>query len=218
MSINLWTEAEHALAYLAKADTIPRRTEGEATLLELVPKQAQRLLDLGTGDGRLLALLKIQRPQAQAVALDFSPTMLAAARSRFAQDEAVQVLEHSLDQPLPEIGQAPFEKPFDAIVSSFAIHHCSHERKRSLYGEIWTRLAPGGIFCNLEHVASPTPRIHHQFLDQLGIHPDQEDPSNQLLDVETQLEWLRQIGFSDVDCFWKWRELALLVGSKPIGR
>jgi tRNA (cmo5U34)-methyltransferase len=79
MSINLWTEAEHALAYLAKADTIPRRTEGEATLLELVPKQAQRLLDLGTGDGRLLALLKIQRPQAQAVALDFSPTMLAAA-------------------------------------------------------------------------------------------------------------------------------------------
>jgi tRNA (cmo5U34)-methyltransferase len=140
----------------------------------------QRLLDLGTGDGRLLALLKIGRPQARAVVLDFSPTMLAAARSRFAQDPTVQVVEHALDQPLPELGQAhvetPFDEPFDAIVSSFAIHHCSHERKRSLYGEIWTRLAPGGIFCNLEHVASPTPRIHHQFLDQLGIHPDQEDP------------------------------------------
>ena len=56
--VNLWTSAEHALWYLAKADSIPHRTEGEAVLLGEVPKNVKRILDVGTGDGRLLGLLK----------------------------------------------------------------------------------------------------------------------------------------------------------------
>lgn len=207
--INQWTSAEHALDYLARADQIPHRTEGEAVLLEQVPLEARRILDLGTGNGRLLALLKLDRPHSSCIALDFSPTMLEAARKQFADDSTIEVVEHNLDWPLPDLGQ------FNAIVSSFAIHHCSHERKRSLYAEIFARLKSGGVFCNLEHVASSTPALHHKFLAEIGYTPEEEDPSNQLLGVETQLVWLREIGFTDVDCYWKWLELALLVGLKP---
>lgn len=198
------------MAYLRKADTIPHRTEGEAVLLEQVPREVDRLLDLGTGNGRLLALLKVDRPQMSSIAIDFSPTMLAAARQQFANDSTVQIVEHNLDDPLPSLGR------FSAVVSSFAIHHLSHDRKRSLYGEVFSLLEPGGIFCNLEHVASPTENLHELFRRAIGVADQPDDPSNQLLGVEPQLQWLRELGFADVDCYWKWLELALLVGHKPL--
>lgn len=67
----------------------------------------------------------------------------------------------------------------------------------------------------LEHVASSTDRLHDAFLAAVGYTRETEDRSNILLDVETQLRWLLELGFHDVDCHWKWRELALLSGVRP---
>ena len=127
--------------------------------------------------------------------------------------------------------------PFELVLSGFAIHHLSDERKRELYHEIFDLLKPGGLFLNLEHVA---PRCHWAdqvfddlFVDALWLHdqhrggtktkeevveqwdhrPDKTE--NILAPVELQCEWLREIGFQDVDCFFKLLQLALFGGKKP---
>jgi tRNA (cmo5U34)-methyltransferase len=209
LDVNLWSSSEHSKDYLKRADSIPHRREGEATLLEFLPERVGRFLDLGSGGGRLLGLVRAARPNAEAVAVDFSAAMLEVLRGAHQGDAKTSIVEHDLSSPLPELGK------FDAVVSSFAIHHVTHERKRVLYSEIFGLLNPGGAFLNLEHVASSTARLHKSFLEQLNSTPETEDPSNKLLDLEPQLRWLREVGFTDVDCHWKWRELALLAGAKP---
>jgi len=207
--VNLWSESAWAQRYLRERDDLPHRMEGFAVLTELLPASPRRVLDLGTGDGFTLGLVRSVHPEADGVGVDFSAEMLGLARERFAGDSGVEIVEHDLDAPLPALGT------FDLVVSSFAIHHCVDERKRALYGEVFELLEPGGRFLNLEHVDSATPELHVDFLAAIGKTPAEDDPSNKLVAVETQLTWLREIGFAQVDCLWKWREVALLAGVKP---
>jgi tRNA (cmo5U34)-methyltransferase len=210
MTVNLWSDAAHAESYLEHRKRIPRRDEGYGVLLEFLPERVGRVLDLGCGDGEVVGRVLAARPDAQAVAADFSAEMLRRVRERFVEALNVRIVEHDLDAPLPGDWGT-----FDVVVSAFAIHHVVDERKRALYAEVYDRLAPGGVFLNLEHVASATPELHEAFLATLGTALEDDDPSNQLAPVELQLEWLRAIGFEQVDCHWKWRELALLAASRP---
>lgn len=116
-------------------------------------------------------------------------------------------------------------------MSGFAIHHLTHERKRALYGEIYKVLSPNGILIHIEHVASATVELETLFetlfirnlasyqrrseeevKKEYETRPDRED--NILIDMETQLEWLRDIGFRHVDCYFKWMELSVFGGLK----
>jgi SAM-dependent methyltransferase len=202
-----WQDPAHVALY--RDETLvdfPHLAEGDAVFAELLPPDVRRVLDLGCGDGRLIALVRQARGEdVEAVGLDFSPPMLAAARERLG--DSADLREHNLVEPLPDLGT------FDLIVSGLAIHHLPDERKRAIYREVFDRLEPDGVFINYEHVASATPRLSAEFLATHGLEED--DPSNQLVPVETQAQWLRAIGFTDADCLWKWREIALLQGRKP---
>ncbi len=209
-STNRWVGDEWAERYLGHRHTIPHRAEGQQVLLEVLPERVGRVLDLGTGDGCTLASVLEAHPEAGGVGLDFNRQMQARFQQRFAGHARVELVDHNLDEPFPaSLGS------FDLVVSSFAIHHCAPERQRALYGEVLGLLAPGGTFVNLEHVDSPTAELHLDFLAALGTRPEDDDPSNQLVRLDVQLQWLRDLGFEQVDNLWRWRELALLYGRKP---
>jgi len=204
---NSWVDVDKALEYLARSDTLPHRAEGEGVLVrDLAGCLPGRILDLGCGDGRLTALVLAAFPESTAICADMSPAMLDAVAERFDGDQRVTIATHDLEQPLP------FDGPFDAVISSLAIHHVDDDRKRTLYAEVASLLTPGGVFANLEIVQSPTHALHEQWRDEMGAR---DDPSDRLAPMELQLQWLRDAGLQDVDCIWKWRALALLRGAKP---
>jgi hypothetical protein len=87
-------------------------------------------------------------------------------------------------------------------------------RQQALYGEIFGILRPGGVFANVEHVASSTPARHLEFLDAIGYGPEGDDPSNKLVPITTHLAWLEGFGYADAECLWKWRELAVVTAWK----
>ncbi|HWH15001.1 MAG TPA: class I SAM-dependent methyltransferase [Miltoncostaeaceae bacterium] len=207
-----WHDPARVEGYLRHpAAELPWWRESESALLEHLPRRVTRFLDIGTGDGRLIALVRRAHPAAAAVGLDFSPPMLAAAARRFAGVPDVELIAHDLAHPLPPLGS------FDLIVSGLAIHHLEDARKRSLYGEVHRLLRPGGRFLNLEHVSSATARLHREFMTRIGEAPEDEDPSDRCAPAWRQAEWLREVGFADADCHWKWREIALIGGRREAG-
>jgi ubiquinone/menaquinone biosynthesis C-methylase UbiE len=236
MEANVWKRRDVAAAFLeGRVLLIPDRERQLDVLLRILRlgvRPPRRVLDLGCGDAIILATVLEAFPEAKGIALDFSPPMLEQARTRLARfgDRATTV-EADLSSPAWRTAAAG---DFDAVVSGFAIHHLPHERKRALYAEIYALLLPCGVFLNLEHVASLTlwgeelfndAMAEHLYLQRRergddvtleGVRRDYEEradrAANILALVEEQCRWLREIGFREVDCFWKYFELAIFGG------
>ena len=196
-----------------------------------------RFLDLGCGDGILSAALLRRYPAAQGVLADVSEQMLGTARRKL-QGSAAQLafLNLNLGSSAWRAAAAP-HGPFDVVVSGYAIHHLSDGGKQQVYRAIYDLLAPGGLFINIEYVAAATPCDQDMFVDYLIDHvavakqvqsdsmPREQlsgvinalmyTPDDQPAPVDQQCAWLREIGFSGVDCFFKLFGFAVFGGQRP---
>jgi SAM-dependent methyltransferase len=203
-----WHDHEKVEEYVGRVNRLAARQAGEVELVEALPARVERVLDLGCGDGKLAAVVLDARPEAtEAVGLDRSAPMLELARQRFAGEPRARLLEHDLEAALPDLGT------FDVVVSGFAIHHLADERKRSLFREAAGVLRPGGVFANLEVIRCATEELQREFYRR--IERPGGDPEDQLAEIEPQLAWMREAGLEQVDCQWRWRGFALLVGAAP---
>ncbi len=238
----IWTETSVAQNFLEGVrSAIPLAAAQIDCLLRIISltqSQVNSFLDLGCGNGILGKAISKKYPQARGVFVDISPSMLKAAKdsidntsgqySFLLQDFGFPTWQNSLETITS----------FDVIVSGFAIHHQPDSRKKEIYQEIYDLLTPGGIFLNLEHVASHSAlgekAFDELFVDSLSAYHKTQNSNqskseiaqqyynrndknaNILTLVEIQCQWLREIGFTDVDCFFKLLEIALFGGLKPI--
>lgn len=194
-------------------------------------------LDLGCGDGVLGATVLGEYPSARGVLADFSEPMLEQARVQL-KEYAGQLTFENLDYGDPAwVNRMQVHGPFDTVVSGYSIHHQPDARKMEVYAEIYSLLKPGGWFVNIEHVSSAAQlnvdlfeqhytsarhaiekqnggtRTLQEIAEEYRSRPDKA--ANILAPVELQCDWLREIGYEEVDCYFRIFELAVFGGRKP---
>jgi trans-aconitate methyltransferase len=117
-----------ANAYSQHASFVPER--GAPVLELLVPRQGERVLDLGCGDGVLTE--KIARAGADVLGVDASPGMVEAARSR------------GLSAEIMSGDSLSFDQEFDAVFSNAALHWMTNSG--DVIRGVYRSLKPGGRF------------------------------------------------------------------------
>jgi len=229
-----WKDERVVDFYVERRKLIPLWDVQEELIRRLVTRDGRavrRFCDLGAGDGAFSDLLMDLFPESNGVLVDFSEPMLAAAERRLALKRGRwRIVRADLSEREWLNGLREGER-FDAVVSRLCIHHLPDERKLALYGEAFELLEPGGLFLNWEHVSDGglAEGLFEEFFVErlLEAERERENPRSPdivvreyhdaqeediLLDAETQCDWLREIGFDQVDVYFKLPGLAIFGG------
>ncbi|HNS24471.1 MAG TPA: class I SAM-dependent methyltransferase [Methanobacteriaceae archaeon] len=182
--------------------------------------QQPRILDLGAGTGLLTSYIYDRHPQGHFTLLDISEEMLNIARDRFKNS-------HDFTYVVADYTHHEFRESFDLIVSSLSIHHLKNQDKQILYQKIYDLLNPGGVFLNADQVLGPTPATEEEYqrnwMQKLDVGSLSEFDKNIILDrmqldkpatLNENLTWLKNIGFIDVDIYYKYYNFCILHGKK----
>ncbi len=215
----------------AQLDTMMRLMEG-------LPVRS--FLDLGCGDGILSQQILSKYPLARGTLLDFSGAMLEKAREGLkGKSRRLDFVEADFSNiNWPESALGPGKKTFDVVVSGYAIHHQCEDVKKAIFKAIFDLLKPGGLFVNIDHIASPTERTREIsndfFIERLKAFHEAKggagdfekvrdifrrrmaEEAGVLSTLGAQFQWLSECGFIEVDCFFKSFELAVFSGRKPL--
>ncbi len=232
-----WAKAEFSQEYRDNADVyiVERRR-----LLEILKsfykfflydRKRINILDLGCGDGIVThGLLEIDDSMS-ATLIDGSEDMLNKAKERLKGFHNIHYIKASFQEIL---NKDILQKQYDFIVSSLAIHHLTMDEKISLFKKVFTCLHPEGYFLNIDVVLSPDENLEKwyillwkEWIDERkkssGVEGDffddiidryKNNKDNKPDTLENQLNALKDIGFRNVDCFYKYGIFSMYGGRK----
>lgn len=186
-------------------------------------RQAIRVIDLGCGTGTIARKIKDVYPQAQITCVDIAEKMLQIAQVKFGDGKEVRY-------QLANFEEYEFDSVYDVAISSLALHHLvSDDDKYKFYKKIYTCLSPGGIFYNGDNILGSSSHLQAIYMEKwreymrkqvseeeieqkwIPKYYDEDHPA----DLMSQLTWLKEIGFTQVDVIWKYYNFAVYGGCKP---
>lgn len=178
------------------------------------------IIDLGAGTGLFSEFILQKYPKANIILVDLSEKMLSVAETRFANKQNIQFC-------VADIVSFKYHYPVDAVVSSLAIHHLEDEDKQTLYKNIYKILKQNGLFIHAEQVEGATPYMrqlnHNKWVDKVessGLSRSEIDAGyervklDKRVPLEVQLQWLRESGFKEVDCLYKYYDFTVMYCKK----
>lgn len=193
---------------------------GTAVALAQTDTPEPAILDIGAGTGLLSALLLKKYPQAKITLIDISAQMLEVARQRL---KALSDIEFIID----DFARHQFTSSFDIIASSLAIHHLDDREKESLYQKVYHIMNKSGCFINADQVMGSTPHLENLYKEDWRkkvlaspltpeeiARADERTRMDQMSTLKDQLGWLRNAGFCDVDCVYKYYNFVVMYARK----
>ncbi len=192
-----------------------------------------QILDLGAGTGLFSSLVLQKYPNSRMTLVDLSEKMLEGARERFHRLDNVQYI-------VGDYSNMTFTQSFDIVISSLSIHHLSHTAKKHLsihhlshtakkhlFINIYQMLNEGGMFVNADqvegndsHIDAYYKRRWLEYINGSGLSKEAIEASveRRQLDLNAPLQdqilWMKQAGFHQVDCMFKYLDFAVFFGKK----
>jgi tRNA (cmo5U34)-methyltransferase len=183
---------------------------------------APRILDLGAGTGLLTENIFNKYSRGYFTLIDISEEMLDIARKRFKDNLNFKYILG--DYLKTDIGDS-----FDIIVSSLSIHHLEDNDKRIIYSKVYELLNDDGIFLNADQVLAPSSENEYIYqknwwekIETGNLNQDEKDviidrmKHDKPATLENNIIWLKNIGFTNVDVFYKYYNFCVLYAKKKL--
>ena len=181
-----------------------------------------RVLDLGCGTGTITETLKEKFKNAKVTCLDLAENMIEMAKIKLNKYDNIEYV-------IGDFYSLNFSEKYDVIVSSLALHHlATDEDKIEFYKKIYEALDEGGVFYNADVVLGSNNYLQDLYISKwkefmnLIVHmeeieqkwipaAEEEDHPAKLMN---HINWLREIGFKDIDVVWKYYSYVVYGGYK----
>lgn len=194
---------------------VPRYAEMTQSLLDCLPADAERVLELGCGTGNLSLALAARFPAAAITVVDASPEMVELTRARLEEAHPGTAARASFVVARFE-ELAPEPESFDLVTSAISLHHVAD--KLAVLRVIRSALRPGGTFRFADQMwgATEANAAHNwrrwlEFCRLPGNCTEEEIRSlldhaaehDHYVSVPAHLRLLEEAGFGGVDCVWR---------------